>query len=370
LKLIPVETIVEETRKQSLGHHLRFGKGIRREDVTMLTLDLALLLKAGARLDHALELLATDGDFGNLKPTVNAIRSSVLAGESFAEALSAHPLIFPPIYIALVRIGEASGGLVQILDVLARERSRAEELRRKLADALRYPTFILFAALGVIIFFLMFVLPQFHTVLQDFHADVDAMAKFFFQLSDSMVAHKEAIGAIAAVVLISILFVAQRPWFRAAVYSQLSRFPLIRTIFSFHRTALFCRNLGVLLAAAAPLAATLRTLAEMMATMGKAGVWNGIVERVRQGGKLSEALADSAILPPLAVRMLRLGEETNQLPAVAGRVADYYETKLQRSLDRFLGLIGPVAIIAISTIVGGLIISVMTSLLSVSQLVG
>ena len=94
------------------------------------------------------------------------------------------------------------------------------------------------------------------------------------------------------------------------------------------------------------------------------------MERVRQGGKLSEALDESGGLPPMAVRILRLGEETGQLPVLAGRVAEFYEVKLQRNLDRMVGLVGPLAIIVISTVVGGLIVSVMTALLSVSQSVG
>ena len=101
-----------------------------------------------------------------------------------------------------------------------------------------------------------------------------------------------------------------------------------------------------------------------------APVWTRVVERVRQGGKLSEALEESGSLPAMAVRILRLGEETGQLPVLAGRVAEFYEIKLQRNLDRMVGFVGPLAIIVISTIVGGLIVSVMTALLSVSQSVG
>jgi general secretion pathway protein F len=85
---------------------------------------------------------------------------------------------------------------------------------------------------------------------------------------------------------------------------------------------------------------------------------------------LSDALSENAALPAMAVRMLRLGEETGQLPVLADRVAAFYEAKLERSLDRVVGLVGPLAIVVISIIVGGVIISVMTSLLSVSQLVG
>ena len=105
----------------------------------------AAAASAGARLDDALELLSTDIDIGRLRPTVGKIRASVLSGESFADALAHHPSLFPPMYVALVRVGEASGTLDHILEVLADERARAEALRRKLGDALRYPAFVLFA---------------------------------------------------------------------------------------------------------------------------------------------------------------------------------------------------------------------------------
>ena len=145
---------------------------------------------------------------------------------------------------------------------------------------------------------------------------------------------------------------------------------MIRSALAYHRTALFCRNLGLLLAAGVPLTTTLRILADMMAATGHAAVWTRTVEQVRQGRKLSDALAEKATLPAMAVRMLRLGEETGQLATLAGRVAEFYETKLQRRIDRVVGVVGPLAIIGIAVIVGGLIVSVMTSLLSVSQLVG
>jgi len=126
----------------------------------------------------------------------------------------------------------------------------------------------------------------------------------------------------------------------------------------------------VLLGSGVSLTATLRILVDIMAVTGRLDAWTLAADRVRHGGKLSEALSASSSLPPMALRMLRLGEETGQLPGLAGRVAEFYEAKLQRSLDRIVGIIGPLAIITISTVVGGLIVSVMTALLSVTQLVG
>ena len=370
LRLVPIDSIVDEGSARASRFNFKFEPRARSEDITIFTLDLALLLKAGARLDRALELLASDVDIGRMRSTVGAIRSCVLSGESFADALAHHPALFPPIYVALVRVGETSGTLGTILQVLASDRSRAEALRRKLADALRYPAFLLFAATCVLVFFMMFVLPQFSAVLRDLGAKIDPIAGVFLGLSEFMTAHTELISSAAVIVLVGGLLLARQPKFRAAIIFRLARLPVVRTILTLHQTALFCRNLGVLLAAAVPLTTTLRILANTMAAMGDAAVWTRVVERVRQGSKLSEALEESGTLPAMAVRMLRLGEETGQLPVLAGRVAEFYETKLQRSLDRAVGLVGPLAIITISTIVGGLIVSVMTALLSVSQSVG
>jgi general secretion pathway protein F len=370
LRLVPIDPIVEERSAPASSFRFKLELRVRPEDVTVFTLDLALLLKAGARLDRALELLAADADMGRLRPIVAAVRSGILAGESFADALSQHPLVFPPVYVALVRVGEASGTLEKILQVLANDRSRAETLRRKVTDALRYPAFLLFAASCVLVFFLMFVLPQFGSVLHDFGAKIDPIAGAFLALSEFMNAQKELIGAAAIILLAAALLLARHGKFRAAVLIQAVRWPVIRTVATLHQTAIFCRNLEVLLSAGVSLTTSLRIIANMMAALGDDAVWTRVVERVRQGGKLSEALEESGSLPATAVRTLRLGEETGQLPVVAGRVAEFYETRLQRSLDRLVGIVGPLAIIMISTVVGGLIVSVMTALLSVTQSVG
>jgi len=150
----------------------------------------------------------------------------------------------------------------------------------------------------------------------------------------------------------------------------ISRLPFVARVLDGHKTSMFCRNLGLLLRSGIGLAPGLRILVDIMAATGKSDAWGKTVDLVRQGGKLSDALAETKALPSMAVRTLRLGEETGRLPVVLGRIADFYEAKLQRSLDQIVAIIGPVAIIAISIVVGGLIVSVMTALLSVNQLVG
>src|SRR5256885_1518179 len=271
LGLVPVDTVTEE-RAEGASRFFTLTQRAKAEDVTVFTLDLALLLKAGARLDDALELLS--------------------------------------------------------------------------------------------------VLPQFASVLRDFNAKLDPVVLIFISMSEFLRANGTVLAVALALIVAAFWLMLRRPASRATIVTQLSRLPLIKPILTYHRTTLFCRNLGVLLASAVPLTTTLRILVDMMATTSDRTVWTRMVERVRHGGKLSDALTDTAALPMMAVRMLRLGEETGQLPMLAGRVAEFYEAKLQRSLDRIVGIAGPAAIITISIIVGGLIVSVMTSLLSVSQIIG
>jgi len=370
LRLLPIETI-EETRKvvASRGDFGLFNRPSPAE-VTTFTRDLALLLKAGARLDDALELLASDTDVGRLRPVVGKLRAALLSGESLAGAVADHPSLFPPMYVALVRVGEVSGTLDQVLEMLGAERARAELMRRKLTDAMQYPAFVLIAAVCVMLFFILFVLPQFSSVLQDFGAKSDSALSVFIKLSDFLRANATAVLLASASSIAGIWWLLRRPGATAALVNAVSQIPGIAGIFQFYRTTLFCRNLGVLLGSGVNLTATLRILVDIMAVTGSAATWAAAADRVRHGGKLSDALSASSSLPPMAVRMLRLGEETGQLPALAGRVAEFYEQKLQRSLDRIVGIIGPLAIVAISAVVGGLIVSVMTALLSVTQLVG
>jgi general secretion pathway protein F len=369
LRLLPIETVEEKRAASASTGFGVFGQPGRAE-VTTFTRDLALLLKAGARLDDALELLAGDADVGRLRPVVAKLRAALLSGESLAEAVGAHPALFPPMYVALVRVGEISGSLDQVLELLGQERLRAEAMRRKLTDAMQYPLFVLIAAVCVMLFFILFVLPQFSSVLQDFGGKSDSALSFFIRLSDFMRANGTALSLAGASLVASLWLVLRRADARAAIIGAAASVPGISGIFQFYRTSLFCRNLGVLLGSGVSLTATLRILVDIMAVTGKVESWKAAADRVRHGGKLSEALSAGSSLPPMAVRMLRLGEETGQLPVLAGRVAEFYEAKLQRSLDRIVSIIGPLAIISISAVVGGLIVSVMTALLSVTQLVG
>ena len=369
LGLIPIDQVTEESvAGVKRANEFAIFSRPRPEDVTIFTGDLALLLRTGATINDALELLAADSDLGRMRATTAKVAAAILSGESFADAIGAHPSVFPPIYVALARVGEASGNLAPILEAVCAERQRAEALRRRLSETLRYPAFLLIGAGGVLVFFLLVVLPQFSNVFKDFNAKLDPVLVTFLGISDFLRDNMDAVaGGVVGLLSVGFLL-SRRPAVRAAAKEAVERLPLVSPVLGYRRTALFCRNLGLLLASGVTLPASLRVLADMMAAPGEASIWSQLVDKVRQGGKLSEALAQTRALPAMAVRTLRLGEDSGQLPMLAGRIADFYDAKLQRSLDRLVGFVGPASIIVISLIVGGLIVSVMTALLSVNQM--
>ncbi len=346
------------------------GARPKAEEVTIFSRDLALLLRTGAKINDALDLMANDRELGRMRAIAAELRDAVLTGQSFAESLGARPDAFPPLFVALAGLAEQTDMLPSVLEALAAERARAEALRRRIFDALRYPAFLLLAASGVLIFFLTFVLPQFAGVFADFHAKPDPVLAFFLGLSAALRENGALYAGLGFALALALAFGLRNPASRVWLIERVALAPGIRAAFSHHRTIMFCRNLALLLGGGITLSAALRILVDVMAATGAGARWSVVVDRVRRGGKLSDALSDEALLPPMAIRTLRLGEESNQLPMLAARLADYYESRLDRSIDRVVGVIGPVAIIFISAIVGGLIVSVMTALLSVNQMAG
>jgi general secretion pathway protein F len=351
------------------------GRGWRRfltsprlppREVTVLIRDLALLIKAGLPLDEALKLLA-----GDARPAaarlVNDLRQAIGSGASFAEALAGHAQSFPPDVVAMVRVAEASGGLEHVLEALAEDRGRRERVAEKVGAALRYPIFLFLVAIGVLSFFLVFVVPQFAVVLKDFGTEPDPLVATVLGLSEWLNANGDMVlGVLAGLLLLGFVLLRMHST-RGPIIRAVRRLPGLRGIVVMRRTATLCRGLGTLLGNGVTLTDALKVMTD---TAGAdADALGAVHERVRRGGRLVDALSASNLVPPLAARMLRVGEESGELATVARRSADFYEAKLAERLDRLAGIVGPAAIVVISVVVGGLIVSIMSTLLSVNQVV-
>jgi general secretion pathway protein F len=344
-----------------------FDRTVSQREITVYLRELSLVLRAGLTLDDALLLLAGEERRG-LAVVSRDLRAAISGGQSFADALKRHPKLFGPDLIAMVRVAEAAGNLDKILESVGEERLRTERLLDKISSSLRYPAVLFVAAVSVLVFFLMVVVPQFASVLRDFGQEITGLVGVVLATSDFFVNNGELLAGGLLVILIGGFFTFRRPQARKFAFRQLSRLPGLRGILLLRSTVMFCSSLSTLLGHGVTLTSALRVLADSSGSF--TGDLDRVVEGVRRGGRLVDSLAQVGYLPPLALKMLRVGEESGEIAVVARRTADFYEAKLSDRLDRLSGVVGPVAIVSIAAIVGGLIVSILSALLSVNQLIG
>lgn len=344
-----------------------FAARVDPRAVTTFLAELALMLRSGLTIDEAL-LLAAEDLPARLKATVRSLRDDVLAGQSFVQALQRQAEVFPPEIVAMAKVAEATGHLDRVLAAVAAQRTRGHLLADKVAGALRYPAFLLLAAAGVLVFFLVSVVPQFAGLIGDTGGDPGPLVGGVLALSAWMSENTDLLGGATISLLSAGLLGARLKPVREAFLRSAVRLPGIAGIWRLRRTALFTSNLGTLLGQGVPLTEAMKVLESVVGVDAGDRV-AAVGDEVRRGGRLSEALTRADLLPDVALRMLRIGEETGELATVATEAGALFEKKLTDRLDRVGALVGPIAIILIAVVIGGLMVTIMSALMSVNQLV-
>jgi general secretion pathway protein F len=345
----------------------RAGKLPRSRDVTVFLRQLGLLVSAGLTLEAALQTLADDTSMATAR-FANTLRSSISAGDSFAEALERYPTVIEPAYIAMVRAGEASGKLDAILRAIVEDRMRGELLNERFNAAIRYPLFLVSSAVVILLFFLVYVVPQFEPVFKDLGGRLNSGAAFVLATSDWLRGNVDLFLGMCLAVVLGIWLIVKNRGRRARIVAVISSIPGLAGPMGDRRTARIIGTLGLLVANGVALPAALKILRDIITEPRFVAAIDRLHDQVRNGRRFADALADSELLPPLAVRMLRVGDETGDLPSIAAHASQFYEHKLTVGLDRLMGAIGPVTIILVSVVIGALVISIMSALLSITEL--
>jgi general secretion pathway protein F len=367
LAVLPIEiSDVGETRR-SLRQFL--ARGPTREEITGITEDLATLIRGGVTLDRALLILSETSARPALAKLMLDLHRAISGGHSLAEAVAAHPDLFPRTYAKMVEVAELAGTLDETLGVVAHERSRGEKLRRRIMSALTYPTFLMVAAGGVLVFVLVKIIPEFERALTGLQSEAEGSTQLVFALSRALRENLDLFAVLAIAVLVAFWAAGRSSAVKGTMMEALGRIPGIREVLRHEQAVSFCATLGTLSRSGVDISTSLRLIRDLMRDRRSAEKIDRIVASVRQGHRLSEALAESDLLPVYAVHMLRVGEESGELDVAAIRVAGFYEEKLDRALTRLTSVLGPAIMILVSMLIAWLIVSVMTALLSMNELI-
>jgi general secretion pathway protein F len=343
------------------------GRAPDRRDVTIFLRQLAVLVGAGLTLETALQALGEDTSRA-LAWFCGALRSSISAGESFADALRRHTTLVEPAHVAMVRAGEASGKLDAVLRAIVEDRTRRELLAERVGAAVRYPLFLVGSAAVILLFFLIYVVPQFEPVFKDLGGKLNAGAAFVIAASTWLHTNLDVFFATCIVIVLAIWLVLSRQATRKAIAGGLASVPGISGLIGDRRAARIIGTLGLLVENGVALPTALKIVRDIITEPQYAAAAERVHEQVRSGRRFSDALAETNLLPALAVRMLRIGDEMGDLGSIARHATQYYEHKFGIGLDRVMGAIGPITIILVSTVIGALIVSIMTALLSITEL--
>jgi general secretion pathway protein F len=342
------------------------GKTPRPREVTIFLRQLALLVGAGLTLEVALQTLGDDAGKA-LAGFVGAIRSAIASGDSFGDALERHAAVIEPAHVAMVRAGEASGKLDVVLRAIVEDRTRRQMLAERISSAIQYPAFLIGSAVTVLMFFLIYVVPQFEPVFRDLGGRLNAGAAFVVGASTWLNHNLDLFFGSCIALVLGGWLVSTRPQVRSAAFAAFAALPGISGLLGDRRAARVVGTLGLLVENGVALPVALKILRNIIVEPHYAAAAQRVYEGVRSGRRFADALAETDLLPPLAVRMLRVGDEMGDLGLIARHAAEFYEHKFGLGLDRVMGTVGPAAIIVVSIVVGALVVSIMTALLSITE---
>jgi general secretion pathway protein F len=350
--------------------HMEIGRtrGLNRPEVTNITRELAIMLESGQDMDRALRFLVETAPNRRVARTLDDIRQAVRDGKSFAAALMRHPNSFPRLYIGLVRAGEAGGTLAVTLGRLATLLERQRNLATTVQSAMIYPALLLVMTVGSVALLLTEVLPQFVPLFQQNGVALPTSTRLLIAASD-FVSQEGTYILLAAVAL----FLVGRSMVRLSgprliVDRWLLHLPVIGPLTGEVIAARFSRTLGTLLQNGVPLIVALGIVREAIGNLAGVEAVDRATIAAKGGAGLAGPLAEAQIFPRRTIHLLRLGEETAQLSALALRAAEIHEEKTRVGVQRLVSLLVPLITIVMGAVVGAIVSSLLMAMLSLNDL--
>jgi general secretion pathway protein F len=351
---------------------LRFGKRgakISHKQVTLFTRELLTLLEAGLPLDRALsvllELTAKEPDFNSM---IGKILEKIKGGAQLSDALEAQGGVFSRFYLNLIRAGEAGGALEVVLDRLTQYLDSSKELRDTVTTAMIYPIILVVMAISSLLLLLTFVVPQFTEMFDSAGKELPIPTQIVVGAAAAIRSWWWTAIPVFAVVSAWVRYQRSDPVRRLIWDGWMLKLPLFGELILKFQVASFSRTLATLLTNGVPLLAGLSIVKDTLDNRLVAQKLGLAVDSLKEGGGMSAPLMEAEIFPSLAMQMIKLGEESAQLPEMLDRVATTYDKEIKISITRLLALLEPVLIVGLGIMIGGIIISILMAILSVNDL--
>ncbi len=357
------------------GNHIRLSalrlrrQRMARDDVLLLTGELATLLQAGLPLDQALKTLAGLTDSAPLRDLIHQLTVRVQSGAALSAALAEHAGVFDSLYINMIRAGEAGGSLESAIARLAAYLERMKELRSSVVNALIYPAILLIVSVLSLFFLMSFVVPRFVPLFAEAGQPLPLFTSLVFSLS----------GLLNRFWWLLMLFAAAAVWLaknrlseperRLAFDAWCLRLPVLGELICEIEMARFARTLGTAMHNGVPLLSGLRLVREVLGNRLLAVTTDRVIAGLEQGRGMAAPMQAAGVYPALAVQLIGIGEESGRLEIMLDRIADIYDSDIKTRLKRLLTLLEPVLILGLGGLVALIILSILAAMLGLNELV-
>ncbi|PPC91306.1 MAG: type II secretion system protein GspF [Methylobacter sp.] len=356
-------------KEQAAKGVARFGQRIGMRQLAHITRQMAALLASGLAIDEALGITAKQLDSSRARRILLGIRSRILEGQSLAQALSAFPSTFPPLYRATVEAGESSGKLDQVLHRLAEYLSDKGQLQSKLQMALIYPVMLTAVSLLVVIGLLTYVVPEITGVFDKLGQELPDITQGLIACSDFFKHY--GVLLLLLIILATMAFQAllRKPKFRMRYHNWLLSVPFIARFAKGMNTARFTRTLAILTNSGVELLQALKISSQVLTNTAMQKAVENAALKVREGLSLNKALEASALFPPVTIHLIASGEASGQLPKMLASAADDQERDIQALTEMTLGLFEPALILTMGLVVLVIVLAILLPIFEMNQLV-
>jgi general secretion pathway protein F len=374
--LLPVVvTEVSGEQKQTEGGGARralsfsFQRGLSPGDLSLVTRQLATLVKSSMPLEESLLAVSQQTDKPKVRNILLGVRSKVMEGYTLADSLGEYPNSFPELYRATVSASEQSGHLDAVLERLADYTENREALRSRTLGALLYPVMLFIVCVAIVFFLLVSVVPKVVEVFRNSEAELPLLTQALIAGSDFARAY--GLYLVIAAGLAIWLF---RRWLRVESnrsrwHDLLLRLPLVGKIVRGSNTARFARTLSTLTASSVPVLDALRISGEVVTNLPMKSAVADAAVRVREGAPIGKSLAKSRLFPPMMIHLISSGESSGELDTMLERAAQHQERELDSLLQALVGLLGPLMIIVMGGLVLLIVLAMLMPIFELNQLV-
>lgn len=340
---------------------------IKIEDLIIFSRQLATLVGAGIPLLQGLEILIDQSEKAELKTVTRALHEDVKNGRSLSESLEKHSRAFPLLFTHMVRAGESSGHLEEILDRLAGYLEKTSALQKKIRSAVMYPEVVSVMALLITVGMMTFVIPKFAEIFYSINAPLPTPTRLLIVVSNFLRANIFYLsgGLVAA-------FVSLKRWGRTksgkVFFDTLKlRMPIFGKLFLKSAITKFCRTLATLTKSGVPILSSLEIVAHTSGNVLLENLILSLRTSVMKGEGLSRLLSESPLMPPMVVKMIAVGEETGELETMLVKIADFYDAEVDTAVSGLTSLIEPLVIAFLGIVIGGIVMAMFLPILTLTQ---